>query len=219
MHRIYMSGLELIEKIVVQGERDFTGILVQDGFKVEGEEGKALVCYLKEKHKRYEKDPLDFSYASLKNIEARNLFLPWLRAIETDFTGACLMGCQLTYGIFERATFREANLSPALSVSPSGGKTTSFARSELLGVNFEKATLQNVCFDSAYLSKANFTSSYLHSADFTGATLCQVRGLESAIDLEHAIIKDVTATEKERKILMASRSKIMFKKRVDSNIN
>lgn len=214
-----MSGLELIKKIVVQGERDFVGVQIPDGFEICGSEGKELVQYLWEKNKKFENNPLDFSGASLRHLTARNLFLPWLRAVETDFDGASLLGCSLIYAHLERATFREANLSPAPSRGPSGGKTTSFARSELLGANFEKATLQNVCFESADLSTVNFTSSYLHSADFTKATLCQVQGLESAIDLEHAIIKYVTATEKERKIIMASRSKIMFKRIVDSNIN
>jgi len=209
-----MSGLELIHKIVVQDERDFRMIRVPDGFKFEGEEEKSLIHHLNEKHKLYHKNPLDFSHSSLRYMEARNLFLPWLRAEGTDFTGARLTGCQFTYGYFKKAVFADANLSPSL-----GKRITSFAYSKLLEVNFEKANLQEVYFGGTDLSGANLASSYLKSADFTNAALCNVLGLDLGIDIEYAKIEAVTVTEKERKIIMGIKSKVMFNKVIDSHLN
>ena len=209
-----MSGLELIHKIVVQNERDFTKIRIPSGFKIEGDEEKALIGHLTEKHKLYCQNPLNFSYACLQGIEARNLLLPWLEAAETDFTGARLMGCQLTYGNFTKAIFTEANLSPGPNK-----RITSFAFSKLPEANFEKANLRDVYFGGVDLSGSNFRSSYLHSADFTKSTLCLILGLESAIDVEYAKIEAVTVTEKEKKLIIGIRGRQMFSRIINSHLN
>lgn len=124
-----MKGEEFVKKIL-ESETDFTKIELEKNFNLNGYDGsherfKEIQDYFKNKKslKDIQESSLILNFSDFSYIKARDLFLPYLNAEGTNFTGADFMGAHFLY-----IDFRDANLT---------GADLGFAR--LWGGDFERA--------------------------------------------------------------------------------
>ncbi|MBS3137066.1 hypothetical protein J4232_01410 [Candidatus Woesearchaeota archaeon] len=89
---IRMGVAEFIQKVLA-GEKYFVGIGLDDINLSSYERYNEMQKYLKSCNHREE--PIDLSNSSLRVIIAKNLYLPFVKAIETDFSEANLQGANL----------------------------------------------------------------------------------------------------------------------------
>jgi uncharacterized protein YjbI with pentapeptide repeats len=83
-----MKGEEFVRKIL-DGERDFSGIKLEEGFDLSGYEGfEELQRYLKSQP--LEKEPIIIHGSILRYVKARNLYLPYVRGNKVSLYGADL---------------------------------------------------------------------------------------------------------------------------------
>jgi uncharacterized protein YjbI with pentapeptide repeats len=111
-----MSGEEFVKKLL-SGERDFSGVKLEQGFDLGGCEGFGEVqAYLK--GQRLRDSPVIISGSDFSYIKAAGLYLPFVRAQRANLYGSFLKGADLSKAdlreaYLERANLREAHLREA----------------------------------------------------------------------------------------------------------
>ncbi len=144
-----MSGDELVRRIF-DGERDFSGIELEEGFDAEFYSG--LKEYLSQNIRKDNKLILlrsGISYAKLKG-----LYLPYTVATGADLSHSVLSGSHLNYSNFSGAILASAG----------------FLSCQMIGVKLYKANVTNANFEDADMSGINGIGSAigLHTANVDG---------------------------------------------------
>ena len=137
----YMKGKDFVKKIL-EGERDFSRIKLENGFNLTDFEGfRDLQTYLQEAD--LQKYPIILDYAALMYINASGLYLPYVNGRKINLERANL----------PRANLREANLE----------------RANLYRANLRGADLQEANLREANLREANLQEAILRGANFWGS--------------------------------------------------
>jgi uncharacterized protein YjbI with pentapeptide repeats/DNA-binding XRE family transcriptional regulator len=103
---------------------------------------------------------ISIQYASLIEANMEKADLTGGSFIGSNFLGANLKKINILYTCFNRAIFRETNLSKACIVN-----------SDFIEVSFEKACMEKIVFSQVNLSGANLKQANLESAKFTEVQL------------------------------------------------
>ncbi len=152
------ASVDELVKRVLGGERQFK-IRLPDGSDLSGHERyPELQEYLRKQN--LERTPLDFSGSQLVGVNAKGLYLPYVRGVETNLYGANLEEAHLWRAHLNEAYLRRANFNGA-----------HLEEAHLLGVN---------------LYEANLYGAHLEKADFGWADLRGVVGLSRAKGLDEA---------------------------------
>jgi uncharacterized protein YjbI with pentapeptide repeats len=188
-----MKGEELVKKILA-GERDFTGIKLEEGFDLSGYEGfKEMQDYIS-KH-RHDLFPLSFYEAEMKGIKAPGLNLPYVWGTQVNLEHADLSNGSLAAAHFFGANLREANLRNTYLYNAMLG------RADLYRANLEYADLHGASLIGTNLREACVAGANFLDANFRDAILRGVRGLEAARNLCAAHFFMTRVSEHEKIIL------------------
>ncbi len=202
-----MTGEKFVRK-VLDGERNFSGIELEEGFDLSRYKGfKKLQNYLKQQNLK--ENPVNIAHSQFRHVKAADLYLPFVKGEEADlreayFVGADFEGAYLRGAYLVRANLQIANLERA-----------NLERANLWRANLERANLEGANLFGADLGEANLRGAdlreaYLMKTDLERANLKNVRGLEEALIAEAQFLK-TRVTEKEKRIIEeALKSKDLF---------
>ena len=180
-----MDGKDFVKKIL-EGERDFSRIKLENGFNLEG--FKDLQIYLHKADLQYY--PIILDYAELINIQARRLELPFVSGKRINLPRANFWGANLRGANFWGANLEKANL-----------EGTNLERANLERANLRGANLQEANLERANLQEADLQEVILEGANLEGANLRGVKNLEKTINLDKVNPYRAKVTEKERAII------------------
>jgi len=185
---IFVKGKEFIKKIL-SGERDFSGIELEEGFDLCGDEGfDELQKYLKKCE--FKENPINIEGSKLRHLDADGIYLPFVRAEGVNLKHAALMGANLENAQLEMSDLRYARLS----------------RVKLIGANLRNADLRLADLNLAFLIKAILTGADFEAADLEytnmkSANLKGVKNLQWARFLKTANFQFAEITDKEKEII------------------
>src|SRR3989344_3107986 len=214
----YMKGKDFVKKIL-EGERDFSRIKLENGFNLTDFEGfRDLQTYLQEAD--LQKYPIILDYAALMYINASGLYLPYVNGRKINLERANLERAILEGANFWEANLREANFWGAnfweanLREANFWGAilwSADLSGADLSGANFWRANLEGANLRGANLEEANLREAILWGADLSGADLSGAilwranleiaRKLETVLNLDKANLYGAIVTEKERAII------------------
>lgn len=200
-----VSGREFIDDIL-RGKREFIGIQMTPGYDVSSHPNyKSFVIYLKKQD--FSKKPIDISLSNFTGFQAIGLNLQFLKAVDTDLSGANFQDSNLNNANFKRAflinsNFLNANLKHATLIEAnlmSADLTNANLKKSLLeGAGMRGATLKNTD-----LTNVNFFNVNLKGVDFEEANLKNVKNLNSAKNLGYSILYEVrNCSDKNKKLIM-----------------
>ncbi|MEM5798024.1 MAG: pentapeptide repeat-containing protein [Candidatus Aenigmatarchaeota archaeon] len=164
-----MKGKEFVKKIL-EGERDFSRIKLEEYFICEDDLQRELNIYLK--LQKFENNPVILNESELIGLNAI-LYMPNLQAKKTNF-----LRSELTCSYFEGADFSEAI----------------FLRASLENTDFESANLENANLIESNLEKSNFYHANLRYANLFSASIIKANFGEADLtgaNLKKAVV-DVT---------------------------
>lgn len=208
-----MKGIEFVKK-VLEGERDFQNINLEEDFDLSGYEGfPEMQNYLKSQN--FEKGPILMNNSNFVKIQAEGIHLPYLQSKNAYFwnstlNGACLWNANMGNTDFWGANLEKTNLGSSNLDSAyfwdANLWEANLGNSNLRFVNFKRANLwkanlgdSNIIY--ADFEKANLGYAYLYHANFEKANLVGVQNLEYSLDLNKAKFLQTKVTERERKII------------------
>ncbi len=170
---IQMKGDEFVKKIL-NGERDFSYIKLEEGFDFNKYEGfKDMQQYLKNKY--LQGYPIILNFSDFSYVKAKNLYLPYLEGEKANFEKA-----NLDYADFSKSSLKCANFEKANLIN------VDFYNANLEKINFERANLMGARLHNANLEKANLKNAILINARLHGARI-RKGNLEGANLLEAII--------------------------------
>lgn len=191
--RILMGGKEFVEK-VIDGERDFFGIKLEEGFDLAGYKGFSVMQdYLKKQD--LESNPVDITHSVFRYVSASGLYLPHVKGVGIDLSGADLIEANLSGADLCGAHLSGANLIGA-ELSDADLNSANLAGADLCGARLFGANLS-----VADLAGANISGANLSGANLMGTCLRHVYNLECAEGLGHAAYFKTKVTEKEKAII------------------
>jgi len=158
---IYMAGNELVKKIL-GGERDFSGIQLENGFDLNAsgvfeqiqayldKESERLVPYIDNKCFTRECSALadnefKFFLSDMTGFKAEGLVLPFIDASYARFCNAKLSRANFHHGEFDQANFTGADLSDA-SLSWSDLQDAIFNRASMSGADISYSKIGGAKF-------------------------------------------------------------------------
>ncbi|HLD80056.1 MAG TPA: pentapeptide repeat-containing protein [Candidatus Nanoarchaeia archaeon] len=207
--KVLLSGLELVAKIVIQNERDFSHIKLEEGFDFSKDKEilRTLKAYLR-RHNWFYHDPLDLRNSEFHhaNFDLGGAILNHVRADNADFYGSTFSGCTITYSQFGNTIFDDVQII----VRKATNYLVSFASCDFNSASFRRAYLQKGQFHGASFQNARFNYAQLTQANFSGADFCNVLGLETTIGLGSAEFEKTKVNERERRIIERAKCKDMF---------
>ncbi len=159
-----MSGEEFVEKLS-EGEKDFTKIHIKPGTVLDETALKEVGHRLRQAYglDTPAPSPLVLSGSELKNISAKYLCMPQVKASETVFDYSDLHGADFDGADFWDSSFLECNLY-----------SSNFSQGHLGRVIFEKADLRQAHFLGTELQDINFRYSDMRFGSFFEAYLKRV---------------------------------------------
>ena len=176
---IQITREEFVKKILA-GEKDFPGIYLPDGTDLSDYEGFAeLQEYLK--NQELKDNPINISGSQFRYIQAKGLYLPFVKGERANLSGANLSRAYLSRAYLSEAYLSEADLS----------------RADLSGADLSEADL----------SEANLSEADLSRANLSGADLREVKNLESVLGLGNVLFQETRVTKKEKEIILNAREK------------
>ena len=111
--KLYMRGEEFILKIR-SGERNFSGLELEERFDLSGHEGFAeMQTYLTTNAVDLKRNPVTLNCSRWRYLKAKNVFLPFLQGREASLFGADLEGARLEGADLVGADLGGANLMGA----------------------------------------------------------------------------------------------------------
>ena len=185
---VFVKGNEFIKKIL-SGERDFSGIELEEGFDLCGDDSfDELQEYLKKCD--LEKTPVNIEGSKLRRLDADGIYLPFVRAKGANLKHAALMGANLENAQLEMSDLRYARLS----------------RVKLNNANLKNADLRLADLNLASLVKtilagANFEAADLEYTNMQNADLKGVKNLQWARFLKTVNFQFAEITDKEKEII------------------
>ena len=161
-----MSGEELINKIL-GGERDFSGINLEVGFKFSRHDGyNNLKDYLRN-NATEEKPPYNFASSKLVMMTAKELYLPFASFENADFKAAEIYDSDFTKANFNNAYFWAATIQDS-NFSEANLEGAYLKQTTLSGINFTGANMKGVDLIEADLQFVQFNSANLQNAKMNG---------------------------------------------------
>jgi len=158
-----MEGEEFVRK-VLDGERNFKNISLEEGFDLSGYEGfSEMNDYLKKQNLK--DSPLDITNSEFKFVKASGLYLPFVKGRKANLEDANLWyanlwNANLGYANLWKANLWNANLGYA-----------NLWKANLEDANLENANLENANLGYANLRKANLWKANLRKANLWNANL------------------------------------------------
>jgi len=219
-----ISGKEFVEKIL-QDERDFSGIRLEPNFNLSGYEGFAeMQAYLKKQE--LSENPVIIDHSEFYHINAKGLYLPFVRGTGANLRGAFLQGASLQGAYLAEASLQNAYLPRAdlwkavlhgaflqgANLQYTNLREVHLAGASLQGANLKKADLWKAFLRGADLRGANLQYTNLREvelegANFWGADLRGARGLENALNLGLAFYQNTRVTRDQEAIIRRELSK------------
>ncbi|MDP8218298.1 MAG: pentapeptide repeat-containing protein [Candidatus Theseobacter exili] len=195
---VFMKGAEFIRKIL-SGERNFSGIELEEGFDLCGDDGfDELQKYLRKSDLKG--NPISIEGAKLRHLDADGLYVPFLKAKGVNLKHAALMGANLEKAQLETADLRYARLSRAM-----------LSGANLKDADLRLADLNLASLIESILSGADFEAVDLEYTNMAKADLKGIKNLQWARFLKTVNFQfaDITGKEKEiiRQALWAEESK------------
>jgi len=184
----YMKGEEFL-RWLLSGERDFSGIELEEGFDLCGHEGFAeLQRHLRESD--LESEPVNLRGARLRRLDADGIYLPFLKAEGAVFKHAALMKANLENACLKGSDLRYARLALA----------------RMDGADLREADLRLADLNLARLRRGRLAGADLEAADLEyanleGAELEGVRNLQWARFLKTVNFQFARIGEEEKKII------------------
>lgn len=168
-----MTGEEFVKKILA-GERDFSGIELEEGYRLSYYEGFGeMQEYLRGQDLK--KNPISISDSKIGSDDkfrcfiADGLYCPFISAMNANLENACLRGANLIGANFEKANLDNARLEGTLFAST--GDPTLYELLSMHGVRFIKANLRGANLRGATLVNAKFWCADLENADLSNTDL------------------------------------------------
>lgn len=218
----YMSGNEFVQKILA-GERDFQNIRLEPAFNLRFHEAYQDLNNLL-KFSGDWRNPFNISGSSFICLNAE---LDWRSTIGKNvlFYGAILKGSYFDYSKMHESCFEHANLDGVsfhnarlrqANFEYANLNRANFMRVRAFGASFGHANLSNAMFYRANLRHADFQDANLLAAGFdkvnledttfnnanlSGAKITDVKNLEKAHGLDHAIYILTCVDSETKKIL------------------
>lgn len=184
----YMAGREFCRKIL-NGERDFSGVRLEEGFDLQSfslrdyadySRGDTLNRYLEKQNFGLDQSPIIIKSSELVGVNAQRLYLPRLVAHGANLKGVNFYGAYLEDSDFTGATLDDVSFGNA------NLKRARFERAKLVRAKLDTADCRNADFWKADLRGASLAQAELFGANFGYANLCGA-WLLRAHDLEGAI--------------------------------
>jgi len=185
---IFVEGKEFIKKIL-SGERDFSGIKLEEGFDLCGDDSfDELQEYLRKCNLK--ENPVNIEGSKLRRLDADGLYLPFVQARRVNLKHAALMGANLENAQLEMSDLRYARLS----------------RVKLTNANLRNADLRLADLNLAFLigtnlTEANFEAADLEYTNMKNANLKGVKNLQWARFLKTVNFQFADITNKEKEII------------------
>ena len=183
---IFVKGKEFIKKIL-SGERDFSGIELEEGFDLCGEDSfDELQGYFKKCD--FKENPINIEGSKLRRLDADGLYLPFVRAKGVNLKHSALMGANLENAQLEMSDLRYARLS-----------RVKLTNANLKNADLRLADLNLASLIGSSLTEANFEAADLEYTNMKNADLKGVKNLQWARFLKTVNFQfaDITNTEKE----------------------
>ncbi len=185
---IFVKGKEFIKKIL-SGERDFSGIELEEGFDLCGDDSfDELQEYLKKCD--FKENPINIEGSKLRRLDADGLYLPFVQAKGVNLKHAALMGANLESAQLEMSDLRYARLS--------GVKLTN---ANLRNADLRLADLNLAFLIGTSLTEANFEAADLEYTNMKNADLKGVKNLQWARFLKTVNFQFADITDKEKEII------------------
>jgi len=185
---IFVKGKEFIKKIL-SGERNFSGIELEEGFDLCGDEGfDELQGYLNKCD--FKKDPINIEGSKLRHLDADGLYLPFVRAKGVNLKHAALMGANLENAQLENADLRYARLA-----------RVKLANANLKNADLRLADLNLASLIGATLTEADFDVADLEFTNMQRVNLKGVKNLQWARFLKTVNFQFADITDKEKEII------------------
>ena len=185
---IFIKGDEFVKKIL-SGERDFSGIELEEGFDLCGREGfDELQRHLKASNLK--EDPINIEGSKLRHLDADGLYFPFVRANGVNLKHAALMGANLENAQLEKSDLRYAKLCVA-----------KLNNAELKNADLRLADLNLASLIGASLIGTDFEAVDLEYTNMKNADLKGVRNLQWARFLKTVNFQFADITDKEKEII------------------
>lgn len=187
MARIKISGKELVKKLI-DDERDFTGIVLEENFDLSGHEafpelqehfarrknhytGDIGSNYSGKRLESYWASPITFDAAIIMGLKARGLKLPVLRAEGakfdgSDFSGADLRGSYLQHARLYDVNLEGANFGTLESNTNHGYRGTDLRFALFLRTNAKRANFEGANFQLAEMVCSDFREATFFCSDW-----------------------------------------------------
>ena len=185
---ILVKGKEFIKKIL-SGERDFSGIELEEGFDLCGDDSfDELQEYLKKCDLK--NNPINIEGSKLRRLDADGIYLPFIRAKGANLKHATLMGANLENAQLEMSDLCYARLA-RVKLNNANLKNADLRLADLNLASLVKAILTGADFEAADLEYTN-----MQSADLKG-----VKNLQWARFLKTVNFQFAKITDKEKEII------------------
>ena len=185
---IFVKGKEFIKKIL-SGERSFSGIELEEGFYLCGDDSfDELQEYLKKCDLK--ENPINIKGSKLRHLDADGLYLPFVRANGVNLKHAALMGANLENAQLEMSDLRYARLS-----------RVKLTNADLRNADLRLADLNLASLIGANLNEADFEAADLEYTNMKSADLKGVKNLQWARFLKTVNFQFAKITDKEKEII------------------
>jgi len=185
---VFVKGNEFIKKIL-SGERDFSGIELEEGFDLCGDDSFGeLQGYLKKCDLK--KNPINIGGSKLRRLDADGIYLPFVRAKGVNLKHAALMGANLESAQLEMSDLRYSALSRVKLNS-----------ANLKNADLRLADLNLASLIGASLTEADFEAADLEYTNMKSADLKGVKNLQWARFLKTVNFQFAEITDKEKEII------------------
>ena len=208
-----MRGEQFVVKVLA-GERDFSGIKLEEYFDLFGyEDFPVMQEYLRKAD--LEKDPVVIDNSDFSYVKARELYLPHVKGKEANLTKADLVRADLREADLEGVSLIEANLTKAdlaeanltkADLAEANLREAYLVRADLREAHIFEANLRRANLMGARLGCANLMASYLGGANLKGANLKgadlqYVENLQGAVNLGYALFLETKVGKPEEIII------------------
>jgi len=185
---IFVKGKEFIKKIL-SGERDFSGIELEEGFDLCGDDSFGeLQEYLKKCDLK--ENPINIKGSKLRHLDADGLHLPFVQANGVNLKHAALMGANLENAQLEMSDLRYTKLS-----------RVKLTNADLRNADLRLADLNLASLIGANLTEADFEATDLEYTNMKSANLKGVKNLQWGRFLKTVNFQFAKITDKEKEII------------------
>lgn len=194
-----MTGKEFVRK-VLDGEREFVGVRLEEGFNLS--DNKELIRFCNNLKKltpeNRKKESICITNSEFRGLQAGGAYLPYLLGIEANLKGANFKGA-----IFHEANLYGANLT-----------NTKFTQAEIINANlveanFSSANLSGASIYGSDFRKANFHRTNVYGTNFNSVNFRDIKNLEHSVNLKYAKFLNTFGLEEEQRKIIQKKRKLV----------